>query len=51
MPVVYQHCDLAEFDFRYNARESLDVNDAQRADRALRGIVGKRLKYQQSSMQ
>jgi transposase-like protein len=36
---------LAEFDFRYNERESLGVSDAQRATRALAGIVGKRLKY------
>lgn len=40
---------LAEFDFRYNSRTALGVNDDQRADRALKGIVGKRLKYQQPS--
>lgn len=52
MKGVYQHCSekhlhryLAEFDFRYNACESLGVNDGQRADRALQGIVGKRLTY------
>jgi transposase-like protein len=52
MKGVYQHCRekhlhryLAEFDFRYNARASLGVNDEARAERALRGIVGKRLTY------
>jgi transposase-like protein len=49
---VYQHCQekhlhryLAEFDFRYNAREALGVNDEARANRALKGVVGKRLTY------
>ena len=49
---VYQHCSekhlhryLAEFDFRYNARRALGVNDVARAERALKGIVGKRLTY------
>lgn len=53
MKGTYQHCDekhlqryLAEFDFRYNNRVSLGVNDTARASVALRGIVGKRLKYQ-----
>ncbi len=53
MKGVYQRCDekhlhryLAEFDFRYNARQSLGVNDEARATRALKGIVGKRLTYQ-----
>jgi len=36
---------LAEFDFRYNERVALGVNDAQRADKALEGIGGKRLTY------
>ena len=52
MKGVYQHCDgkhlhryLAEFDFRYNARQSLGVNDEARAAKALRGVVGKRLTY------
>ena len=52
MKGVYQHCGekhlhryLAEFDFRYNARVALGVNDAARADKALRGVVGKRLTY------
>ncbi|MGZ8389774.1 MAG: IS1595 family transposase [Rhodoplanes sp.] len=49
---VYQHCKerhlhryLAEFDFRFNSRQALGVNDVARADRALTGIVGKRLTY------
>ena len=37
---------LAEFDFRYNERAKLDVNDAERAKRAVRGVVGKRVTYQ-----
>lgn len=52
MKGVYQHCRekhlhryLAEFDFRYNSRAALGVNDEERAHRALRGIVGKRLTY------
>jgi len=52
---VYQHCAekhlhryLAEFEFRYSHREKLGVDDAARADKMLRGIVGKRLTYQQA---
>ena len=47
---IYQHCGeqhlqryLTEFDFRYNHREALGINDAARADAALKGIEGKRL--------
>lgn len=36
---------LAEFDFRYNERMGLGVDDLERANRLLRGIVGKRLTY------
>lgn len=39
---------LAEFDFRYNERAKLDITDADRAIRAVRGVVGKRVTYQQS---
>lgn len=39
---------LAEFDFRYNTRMKLGVDDTGRTDRALKGIVGKRLTYRQS---
>jgi hypothetical protein len=53
MKGVYQHCKekhlhryLAEFDFRYSNRVALGINDVARADRALKGIVGKRLTYQ-----
>jgi hypothetical protein len=52
MKGVYQHCSekhlhryLAEFDFRYSNRVRLGVHDVERADRALAGIVGKRLTY------
>jgi ISXO2-like transposase domain len=49
---VYQHCAekhlhryLAEFDFRYNNRSALGVNDGTRAEELAKGIVGKRLTY------
>lgn len=49
---TYQHCKekhlhryLAEFDFRYNNRSALGVEDELRTDKALAGIVGKRLTY------
>jgi transposase-like protein len=52
MKGIYQHCGerhlhryVAEFDFRYSNRMKLGVNDEARADRALKGIVGKRLTY------
>jgi len=52
MKGVYQHCKekhlhrcLSEFDFRYSNRIALGVDDVERAERALKGIVGKRLKY------
>ena len=52
MKGVYQHCGeqhlhryLAEFDFRYNNRDAVGVNDAMRAEKALKGIAGKRLTY------
>jgi transposase-like protein len=55
MKGVYQHCAekhlhryLAEFDFRYSNRAALDCNDSERADRLLRGIVGKRLTYRRT---
>ena len=53
MKGVYQHCAkrhlhryLAEFDFRYNQRTALGVEDEERAEKLLRGIIGKRLTYQ-----
>lgn len=52
MTGVYQHCRekhlhryLAEFDFRYNHRVALGVNDDARAVHLLKGVVGKRLTY------
>jgi transposase-like protein len=36
---------LAEFDFRYNNRSGVGVDDHERTVRALRGVVGKRLTY------
>jgi hypothetical protein len=39
---------LAEFDFRYNERTALGVSDAKRAERAVKGVVGKRVTYQQT---
>ena len=39
----------AEFEFRYNNRVGLGVNDSERAQRALQGIKGKRLTYRQPS--
>ena len=50
---VYQHCAhqhldryLSEFDFRYNNRVALGVNDQKRAENLLRSVVGKRLTYE-----
>jgi transposase-like protein len=55
MKGVYQQCGekhlhryVAEFDFRYNSRSALGIEDQDRAGKALAGIVGKRLKYQGS---
>jgi transposase-like protein len=52
MKGVYQHCKekhlhryLSEFDFRYSNRVALGVDDVARAERALKGVVGKRLTY------
>ena len=39
---------LAEFDFRYNHRMALGVDDITRTTKALSGIVGKRLTYRDS---
>lgn len=53
MKGVYQHCGqnhlnryLAEFDFRYNNRAALGLDDVQRANNLLSGVVGKRLTYE-----
>ena len=52
---VYQHCGsqhlhryLAEFDFRYNNRSKLGIEDSERADNALKAIGGKRLTYRRA---
>jgi transposase-like protein len=52
MTGIYQHCSeghlhryVSEFDFRYNNRVRLGVDDVARTEAALRGIVGKRLTY------
>jgi transposase-like protein len=52
MKGVYQHCSekhlhryLAEFEFRYNNRIAMNVNDEQRTANAIKGVVGRRLTY------
>lgn len=45
---AHLHRYLAEFDFRYSNRSKLGVEDAERATRALKGVVGKRLTYETS---
>lgn len=52
MTGVYQHCGeqhlqryLHEFDFRYSNRSALGVEDAERTQRIMKGITGKRLTY------
>jgi transposase-like protein len=49
---IYQHCGenhlhryLTEFDFRHSNRIKLGVDDVTRAERALKGAVGRRLTY------
>lgn len=53
MKGVYQHCAkkhmrryLAEFDFRYSNRIAKGIDDTSRADKLLKGVVGKRLTYE-----
>ncbi len=55
MKGIYQHCQekhlhryLAEYDFRYNNRVALGVNDQARMDVALKGAAGKRLTYRRT---
>ncbi|MEA2874876.1 MAG: hypothetical protein QOF14_72 [Hyphomicrobiales bacterium] len=55
---TYQHCGekhlhryLAEFDFRYNNRAALGVDDGERAEQLAKGIVGKRLTYRRPNEQ
>jgi transposase-like protein len=54
MKGVYQHCSekhlhryVAEFDFRYNNRSRLGVEDTERSTKAIKGVEGKRLQYRQ----
>lgn len=51
---VYQHCAehhlhryLAEYEFRYNNRTALGVNDVTRAATAVKAATGRRLTYRQ----
>ena len=55
MKGVYQHCGkqhlhryVAEFEFRYNNRSALGVDDSQRAKAVLSSATGKRLTYKLS---
>ena len=45
---AHLHRYLTEFDFRYNNRSALGVNDTERTNNALRGIGGKRLTYRRT---
>ena len=52
---TYQHCGeahlhryLAEFDFRYDRRSALKIEDTERAHHAIKGAAGKRLTYNQT---
>ena len=49
---TYQHCAekhlhryVSEFDFRYNNRAKLGIDDEQRTAELVKGVVGKRLTY------
>ncbi len=44
---AHLHRYLKEFDFRYNNRSKLGVEDDERAAKTLKGIEGKRLTYHQ----
>jgi transposase-like protein len=46
---AHLHRYLAEFDFRYNTRSALGVEDDERAAELLRGAKGKRLMYRPPS--
>ena len=56
MTGVYQHCSekhlqryLNEFDFRYNHRAGLEIDDTMRADEAIKGVAFKRLTYRRTN--
>lgn len=40
---------LAEFDFRYNERAALEVTDAERTMKAVKGVVGKRVTLRETN--
>lgn len=55
MKGIYQHCAekhlhryMSEFDFRYSNRSGLGIEDAERAEKALKQITGKRLTYRRA---
>ena len=45
---AHLHRYLAEFDFRYNTRIALGIDDTMRTDEALWGSTGKRLTYRRT---
>jgi len=45
---AHLHRYLAEFDFRYSNRAALEIDDAARTVKALKGIQGKRLTYRRT---
>jgi transposase-like protein len=48
---AHLHRYLKEFDFRYNNRSGLGVEDTERAAKVLKGVEGKRLTYDQPAIQ
>ena len=55
MKGVYQHCDkrhlhryVAEFEFRYNHRSALGIEDTERAAAIIKGAEGRRLTYRRT---
>ena len=55
MTGVYQPCSqehlrryIAEFEFRYNNRAALGIEDAERTETVLSNIGGKRLTYRKN---
>jgi len=55
MKGTYQHCArhhlhryCAEFDYRYSNRSALGIEDQERFERSIPGIVGKRLTYRRT---
>ncbi|MEQ1955198.1 IS1595 family transposase [Mesorhizobium sp. CN2-181] len=46
---AHLHRYLAEFDFRYNNRIGLGIDDTARAEKAIKGMVGKRLTYRRTN--